>query len=142
MVRCWPKGGYNYTLIDAWTLQPNVYAGYTLVNTEDYTSKSGVRINNDNLNFFEIDPGFKLMTQIDKNWLGFIQGKYAIVMDNGGKTQFNDIVLPNISAKNYFEYGFGMNKSLTDAWSLNGEINRRDGGRTGWNGSIEFKYSF
>lgn len=136
------KGGYNYALTDTWTLQPNVYAGYTFANTEDYTSKSGVKVKTDNLHFFEIDPGFKLSKQIDKGGIGYIQGKYAIVMDNGGDTKATDIALPDISHKNYFEYGFGMNKSLTDAWSLNGEINRRDGGRSGWNGSVEFKYNF
>lgn len=136
------KGGYNYALNDTWTLQPNIYAGYTLVSTEDYTSKSKVRVDTDDLNFFEIDPGFKLTKQIDNGWLGYIQGKYAIVMDNGGDTKATDVSLPDISHKNYFEYGFGMNKSLTNTWSLSGEINRRDGGRSGWNGSLEFKYSF
>ncbi|MCQ2735502.1 MAG: autotransporter domain-containing protein, partial [Alphaproteobacteria bacterium] len=136
------KGGYNYALTSSWTLQPNIYAGYTLVSTEDYTSKSGVRIYNDDLNFFEIDPGFKLSKQINKGWSGYIQGKYAIVADNGRSATTATVVLPEISTKNYFEYGFGMNKTLNDDWSLNGEINRRDGGRSGWNGSLELKYHF
>lgn len=35
-----------------------------------------------------------------------------------------------------------VNKSITNKWSVNMEINRRDGGRTGWNGSLEVKYNF
>lgn len=136
------KGGYNYALTDTWTLQPNVYAGYTFMNTEDYTSRSGVKIKTDNLHFFEIDPGFKLSKQINKGWTGYIQGKYAIVMDNGGDAEATGVALPDISTKNYFEYGIGMNKILTEAWSLRGELKRRDVGRTGWNGSVEFKYHF
>ncbi len=136
------KTGYNYAINDSVVLQPNVYGGYTLVNTQDYTSVSGVKIANNNLNFFEIDPGLKLSAIIADGWTGSVQGKYAIVMDNGGDITANDIILQNISTKNYFEYGIGIDKSLTDAFYLGAKINRRDGGRTGWNGSIEFKYKF
>ena len=62
------KGGYNYALRNSWALQLNVYAGYTYVKSEDYTSKSGIKINRDSLNLLEIDPGFKLSTQFGKDW--------------------------------------------------------------------------
>ncbi len=136
------KAGYNYAITDSVVLQPNVYGGYTLVNTKDYTSVSGVKIATNNLNFFEIDPGLKLSAVIADGWTGSVQGKYAIVMDNGADITANDIALQNISTKNYFEYGIGIDKSLTDAFYLGAKINRHDGGRTGWNGSIEFRYKF
>ncbi|MCQ2582088.1 MAG: hypothetical protein MJ170_03885 [Alphaproteobacteria bacterium] len=136
------KAGYNYALTDSVVLQPNVYGGYTLVNTKDYTSVSGVKIATNNLNFFEIDPGLKLSAVIADGWIGSVQGKYAIVMDNGADITANDIALQNISTKNYIEYGIGIDKSLTDAFYLGAKVNRHDGGRTGWNGSIEFRYKF
>lgn len=136
------KTGYNYAITDSVVLQPNVYGGYTLVNTEDYTSASGVKIATNNLNFFEVDPGLKLSAAIADGWTGSVQGKYAIVMDNGDDITANDIALQNISTKNYIEYGIGIDKSLTDAVYLGAKINRHDGGRTGWNGSIEFRYEF
>ena len=136
------KAGYNYALTDSVVLQPNVYGGYTLVNTKDYTSVSGVKIATNNLNFFEIDPGLKLSAVIADGWTGSVQGKYAIVMDNGADITANDIALQNISTKNYIEYGIGIDKSVTDAFYLGAKVNRHDGGRTGWNGSIEFRYKF
>ena len=136
------KAGYNYAITDSVVLQPNVYGGYTLVNTKDYTSVSGVKIATNNLNFFEIDPGLKLSAVIADGWTGSVQGKYAIVMDNGADITANDFALQNISTKNYIEYGIGIDKSVTDAFYLGAQINRHDGGRTGWNGSIEFRYKF
>ena len=136
------KAGYNYAITDSVVLQPNVYGGYTLVNTEDYTSVSGAKIATNNLNFFEVDPGLKLSVVIADGWTGSVQGKYAIVMDNGADITANDIALQNISTKNYIEYGIGIDKSVTDAFYLGAKVNRHDGGRTGWNGSIEFRYKF
>ncbi|MCQ2965906.1 MAG: autotransporter outer membrane beta-barrel domain-containing protein [Alphaproteobacteria bacterium] len=136
------KGGYNYTFKKNWVLQPNVYAGYTLVHTENYKAKSGVRVKTENLNLFEIDPGVKLSTQLDNDCQGYIQGKYALFKDKNGNTKLNKYILPNVSTKNFVEYGLGINKSITNKWSVNMEINRRDGGRTGWNGSLEVKYNF
>ena len=63
-------------------------------------------------------------------------------MDNGADITANDIALQNISTKNYIEYGIGIDKSVTDAFYLGAKVNRHDGGRTGWNGSIEFRYKF
>ncbi|MCQ2562487.1 MAG: hypothetical protein MJ158_02650 [Alphaproteobacteria bacterium] len=136
------KTGYNYAITDSVVLQPNVYGGYTLVNTKDYTSVSGVKIATNNLNFFEVDPGLKLSAVIADGWTGSVQGKYAIVMDNGADITANDIALQNISTKNYVEYGIGIDKSVTDAFYLGAKVNRHDVGRTGWNGSIEFRYEF
>jgi len=136
------KGGYDYKLNDTTTITPNIYTSYTFVNSEDYTSKSGARIKNDNLHLWEIAPGIKANKSFTNGWNGFIQAKYAIVMDNGGDATVDSIALPNISTKNYVEYGIGADKDLNDAWSLSAEINRRDGGREGWNGNLNIKYNF
>lgn len=136
------KAGYNYDLNNGLSVVPNLYAGYTFVNNEDYTSKSGVKIKNDNLHLFEVAPGVKVNKDFNNGWTGYAQAKYAFIMDNGGDADIDNINLPNISAKDYVEYGLGANKALNDSWSLSAEINRRDGGREGWNGNLNIKYNF
>ncbi len=136
------KGGYDYKLDNGVTIQPNVYAGYTFVNNEDYTLRSGTKIENDNLHLFEVAPGIKLSKDFQNGWNGFAQVKYAFVMDNGGDLNVGDAVLPNISADDYVEYGVGLEKTLNDEWDLSASVNRRDGGREGWNGSVNFRYNF
>lgn len=136
------KAGYNYNLNNGLSVIPSLYAGYTFVNNEDYTSKSGVKIKNDNLHLFEVAPGVKVNKNFNNGWTGYAQAKYAFITDNGGDADVNNINLPNISAKDYVEYGLGANKALSEAWSLSAEINRRDGGREGWNGNLNIKYNF
>lgn len=136
------KGGYNYALRNSWALQLNVYAGYTYVKSEDYTSKSGIKINRDSLNLLEIDPGFKLSTQISKDWTGFIQGKYIAFINDGGATRANEFALPDLDIRNHFEYGFGIGRFFINDLSVTAVINRRDGSHPGWNGSVEFNYRF
>ncbi len=136
------KTGYDYHVNNSLTIQPNVYAGYSFVNSEDYTSKSGAKIKNDNLHLFEVAPGLKVNQTFANGWNGFAQAKYAFVMDNGGDTNVDSVVLPNISVKDYVEYGLGVEKDIRSDWSLAATINRRDGGRQGWNGSLTVKYNF
>ena len=136
------KGGYDYKLNNGITIQPNMYAGYTIVNNEDYTSKSGAKIKNDKLHLFEVAPGLKVSKDFENGWNSFAQVKYAFVMDNGGDVEINNTTLPNISADDYVEYGVGIDKELSDSWNMSVSANRRDGGREGWNGNIEFKYNF
>lgn len=136
------KGGYNYKLNNGVTVQPNLYAGYTFVNNEDYTSTSGAKIKNDKLHLFEVAPGLKVSKDFENGWNTFAQVKYAFVMDNGGDIKIDNVALPNISTDDYVEYGVGVNKELNDSWNMSVSANRRDGGREGWNGNISFKYNF
>lgn len=136
------KGGYDYKLNNGVTVQPNIYAGYTFVNNEDYTSKSGAKIKNDNLHLFEVAPGLKVSKDFENGWNTFAQAKYAFVMDNGGDANIGNVTLPNISADDYVEYGVGVDKELNDSWNMSVSANRRDGGREGWNGNISFQYNF
>lgn len=136
------KSGYDYKLNNGVTVQPNIYAGYAFVNNEDYTSKSGAKIKNDNLHLFEVAPGLKVSKDFENGWNTFAQVKYAFVMDNGGDIKIDNTALPNISADDYVEYGIGVDKELGDSWNMSVSANRRDGGREGWNGNISFKYNF
>mgnify|MGYP003289904653 CR=1 FL=1 len=136
------KIGYDYDLSEDITIQPFVYGGYTLVKSEDYTSKSGLRIKSDNLHLYEVAPGIKVDKSFNNGWSGYVQAKYAFVMDNGGDTTADAVALPNISVKDYAEYGLGIEKELSSDWNVSASINRRDGGRQGWNGSLMFKYNF
>jgi hypothetical protein len=136
------KAGYDYALTPSVIVEPNLYVGYTFADTEDYTSKSGARIDQDNLHLFEVAPGLKVSKDFGNEWNGFAQAKYAFVSDSGGDTNANNVSLPNVSNKDYVEYGLGVEKSLANSWSISANINRRDGGREGWNGSLTAKYEF
>ncbi len=136
------KTGYDYHVNNSLTIQPNVYAAYSFVNSEDYTSKSGAKIKNDNLHLFEVAPGLKVNQTFANGWNGFAGAKYAFVMDNGGDTNVDSALLPNISVKDYVEYGLGLEKDIRFDWRLAATINRRDGGRQGWNGSLTVKHDF
>ena len=136
------KIGYDYHVNEDITVQPFVYGGYTLVKSEDYTSKSGLRIKSDNLHVFEVAPGIRVDKSFCDGWNGFVQAKYAFVKDKGGDVTVDTVALPNISTKDYAEYGLGIEKELSDNWNISTSLNRRDGGRQGWNGSIMLKYNF
>ena len=94
------------------------------------------------MSLFEVAPGLKINKDFSNGWNGFAQVRYAFIMDNGGDAKVDSTILPNISTKNYVEYGIGVNKDVNDSWNLSADVNRRDGGRTGWNGSLTIKYNF
>ncbi len=135
------KTGYNWTIGGA-QITPSIYGGYTFVRTEDYTSKSGAKIENDHLKVWELTPALKVSKDFNDGWNGFAQVKYTFVGDNKADVSANDIVLPNISLKDYVEYGIGASRGLSDDWTASFTLNRRDGGRQGWNGSVSLEYNF
>lgn len=136
------KATYDYKLSDSLSILPNIYAGYTFVNSEDFTSKSDVKVKNDNLHFWEVAPGIQINKAFNNGWNTYVQAKYAFVENSGGDANIDNVALPDISAKNYVEYGLGANKDLNNNWSFAAEINRREGGREGWDGNINIRYNF
>ena len=132
---------YNITLDDTFTLQPGVYAGYTWIGAADYLSKSGVSIANHNLNSFEIAPSLRAIKNIGRGWFGYIGVKHAFVSGHGGTVIVDGIKYNELDIRNYTEYGIGVEKSI-DRFNVALNLNRRDGGRSGWNGSVTMKYIF
>ncbi len=136
------KGSYAYQINDFGNLEPHVYAGYTFVNNDNYESKSGAKIDTKNLHAFEVAPGLRVNYNLTKSWIGFADAKYVFRTDNGGDTTADNIMLPNIGVDNYVEYGLGVKTAIQGNWSLSATLNRRDGGRQGWNGGLSVNYNF
>lgn len=139
------KTGYDLRLNDNVTFQPNLYASFTHIKSDDYTSKSNVNVKFGNMNVYEIAPGFKLFKEYDNKVKGYIQTRY--VWTNTSSSQnvvLNDsIVMPDAGIKPYVEYGIGLEKNTPhDKYSGYFQILRRDGGRSGWNAIIGGKMKF
>ena len=106
------KSGYNYEFNNGkFIIQPNFIMSYTMVNTFDYTSASGVRINADPLHALQLEPGIKLIGNLENGWQPY--AGVSAVMNIMDKTHFkaNDVSLPEMSVKPYAKYGVGVRKT-------------------------------
>ncbi len=132
---------YNIAIDDSFTLQPGVYAGYTWLGSANYISSTDANIANQNINMFEIAPEFRAIKHIGKMWFASFNFRYAFMMGHGGIVLINGIQQEDLSIKDYAEYGIGIEKSI-DRFNIGLNINRRDGGHTGWSGGFNLKYIF
>ena len=131
---------YDILIDPTFTLQPGVYAGYTWIKSSDYTT-ADIKIKNSNLHLFEITPNIRAIKHIANGWFGSLNGKYIMRFADGGEVRANSYNLTDLDTRNYFEYGIALEKSF-GALNAGIQINRRDGGRSGWNGLINIKYAF
>ena len=132
---------YNIALDDTFTLQPGVYAGYTWIGSANYMSMSGASVANQNFNTFEIAPSLRAIKHIGRGWFGYIGVKYAFMSGHGGTVVVDGMKYDELDTRDYAEYGIGIEKSI-DRFNIALNLNRRDGGRSGWNGSVNLKYIF
>ena len=132
---------YNIALDDTFTIQPGVYAGYTWIGSADYVSLSGDEISNGNFNMFEVAPEIRAIKHIGRGWFGYLHFKYAFIMGTPGDVFVGGTLYDELDMRNYAEYGLGIEKSI-DRFNVSLNINRRDGGRDGWNGGFNLKYIF
>lgn len=132
---------YNIVLDNTFSLRPGLYAGYTWVQSKNYTSALGESITNNNINMFEVTPGITAVKHIDNGWLGSMFVRYVYQDTDGGKTKVNDTPISELDIDNFTEYGISLEKSI-DNFSLYGNIGRRDGGHDGWFGGLSLKYIF
>lgn len=135
------NAAYNIALDATFTLQPNVYAGYTWIKSANYTSTDGAHIANQNFNMFEVAPGVRAIKQISRGWFGFIGAKYVFNFAHGGDTVVDNIKLDELEMNDYSEYGLGIETSV-DRFNMSINVGRRDGGRTGWTFGTSLKYLF
>ncbi len=131
---------YNIAIDDTLTLQPELYMGGTWVKSDDYTYQD-IKISNTNLTQFEITPGIRAIKYIGAGWFGTANVRYVIGWTDGGDARSNDFNTIDLKSDDYTEYGISVIKSI-DRFNVALHINRRDGGRTGWNWGSSFKYIF
>ena len=126
------------------TLTPALSLSYMGINTEDYTSKSGVKVDNRFMNVFEIAPELKLTKGFDNGLKSYAKVAYKVFIYDNNKVKADDVLLPEMSVKPYVEYGIGLDKSwgTNDDVSSYAEVMRHDGGREGWDFSLGLKLDF
>ncbi len=131
-----------------YTLKPALYASYMYINTENYTSKAGAKLKNHTKNVFEVTPEVKLAKDFGTGLEGYAKVAYTWNFYQGGKVTADDVLLPKMSVKPYVEYGVGLEKDWSEEeWNPKditsyAEINRHDGGRTGWDINAGLKFQF
>ena len=136
------KTGYNWELSKGrFIIQPSFLMSYSFVNTFDYTNAAGVRIKSDPLNAINIAPGLKFIGNLKNGWQPYI-GMQMVwnIMD---KTDFiaNNVALPDMSVKPYFQYGVGVQKRWGDRFTGFFQTMIRNGGRNGVALSLGFRWA-
>lgn len=129
---------YNLTIDNTFILQPELYIGYTWVKSADVYN---IATTSNNMTNVYITPGLRAIKYITSGWTGSANVKHAINKYYGNQTYANEIKLENLDLDNYTEYGIALEKSI-QRLHLAIQINRRDGGHTGWNSKTSFKYTF
>ena len=135
------KTGYDYRFGN-FTIEPNVYASYTIVSAEDYVTPAGSKVKSDSIDIIEAAPGLKLAQSFDNGLKGYISGRYVWTFTQDQDMTVSNFNLPDIELKDYAEYGIGLEKSWADRAAGFVEIKRRDGGQNGWNFNLGYKHSF
>ena len=135
------NASYDINLTDWLTLQPGVYGGYTWIYTKGYESANGNGIKIDSAHMMEVSPALRAITDLGSGWYGTMSGRYVFNFNAGGDATIAEVKIPELELKDYVEYGIGVEKNA-DRFGFGVSLNRRDGGRTGWIGSLNIKYIF
>ena len=126
------KTGYNWELAKGkFIIQPSWLMSYTFVNTFDYTNAAGVRIKSDPLHAINMAPGVKFIGNLKHGWQPYVSMRMVWnIMD---QTDFhaNNVSLPELSVKPYFQYGVGLQKRWGDRFTGFVQAMLRSGGRNG-----------
>ena len=133
---------YDIPLDETFTIRPGAQIGYTWIKSKSYTSASSDIIKNDNFSIFEVSPEIRMLKHIGNGWLGSINGKYVMLISNGGDITLNTSRIDRIKTDNFFEYGISLEKHISKT-NISLNIGRRDSNsRYGWIGGINIKHIF
>lgn len=126
------KTGYNMEFADGkFIIQPSWLMSYSFVDTENYTTSGGIKINSNPLNVMHIEPGLKFMGNTNNGWQPYTG--LSIVWNFFDKTDFtaSDATLPELSIKPFFKYGIGLRKLYGERFAGYGQTYFTSGGRNG-----------
>ena len=133
---------------DAWTITPSLLLSYTGLDTDDYTAKSGTKVDNKFMNVFTIAPELEVARDLGEGLNGYAKVSYKLFFYDNNKITADDVLMPAMSVKPYVEYGVGLTKDWSqEEWNPKdlatfAEINRHDGGREGWDLNLGLKLDF
>ena len=126
---------YSIALDDTSVLQPGVYAGYIWASSKGYETETGHDISAHDFNMFGVSPSLRAITHIAGGWYASMSARYVFNFANGGNVDIAGVALDDLDLGNYSEYGLSIEKNM-ERLNVSATINRRDGGRTGWNGGV------
>ena len=126
------KTGYNLEFADGkFIIQPSWLMSYSFINTEDYTTSGGIKINSSPLSVMQLEPGLKFIGNTRNGWQPYTG--LSIVWNLFDKTDFiaSDATLPELSVKPFFKYGLGLRKLCGERFAGYGQTYFTSGGRNG-----------
>ncbi len=126
------KTGYNFEFLDGkLILQPLLFLSYTYVNTFDYTSATGAKIESDPLHTVQVNPSVRLIGNLNGGWQPYLSAGFVYNVLSESSVTAGNIVLPHMSIKPYAEYGVGIQRNWKDRLTAFGQAMVRSGGRKG-----------
>ena len=116
---------------------------YGNINTQEYKTKQGARIESQSTSNILIEPQIKAKLDLAKGWTPYALVGYVLNAGNKTRLLANNIAFDNMQISGYVEYGLGVNKSFKDSfWSYFLQATGKGGDRAGFEGNIGIKYSF
>jgi len=137
------KAGYNFDLSDKWKLEPNLMLMYGNVNSQEYQTKQGAKVEGQSIANIIFEPQIKAKLNLENGWQPY--GLIGYVVNAGDKvtTKVEEVEFDGQKIGNYVEFGAGVDKSFKNSpWSLYIQLTGRSGDRTGFDGNFGIKYSF
>ncbi len=137
------KAGYNYEINDKWTLEPNLTLMYGNVNSAEYQTTQGAKVEGQSVANIIVAPQVKAKLSLTNGWQPY--GLLGYVINCGDKVKANveGVEFEQQKIENYIEFGAGVNKTFENTpWSLYIQLTGRSGDRSGFDGNLGVKYSF
>ena len=95
------------------------------------SSAAGVKIDSKPLHGIQIAPGLKFIGNFKSGWQPYASVQMVWNIMDKSRFTANDVSLPELSVKPYFQYGVGLQKSWGERFTAYGQAMLRSGGRNG-----------
>lgn len=136
------KLAYSWNIGGSYFLEPGINLSYVFMKNDSYTSKLGVKIDEDNLNSFQVSPALRFTKIFEANSSLSLKVRYVAELVKDLKAKVGDFNIHELGNGNYVEYGLSYDDIITDWFAINLELDRRDGDVRGWTGGANFKFMF
>lgn len=126
------KTGYNIEQADGkLIIQPNILTSYSRIDTSNYTNAAGIKIKSDALNAFQLEPGVKVIGNLDNGYQPYTGVSMVWTLMDKTKFHANEAKLPELSVKPYAKYEIGVKRNWEDKMTGYVQCDFMSGGREG-----------
>ncbi|MCL2485251.1 MAG: hypothetical protein FWF00_04235 [Endomicrobia bacterium] len=139
------KAGYEINLheYEMFKVLPMLNLSYSSIDMAPYKHEErNVEVTTDGLSPFHIEPAVRFTAELQEGLQTYANMSYVWSLSESGNFRANDIDLPGLSVKPYFQYGLGVYKRVNENISTSAEIYGRAAGRSGVGGHLNVRYSF